>query len=336
MTRRARWVAVIAVAALALGGVAAVGVLAWQRAAARNVDVDVAVAPDAGWAEGDRIVFRSTAPGGGYGIVASVPLSDPTGPRALSGRPCDRVDAGPRGFACLSIERGIVPGYVARLYADDGRMLQEWPLPGIPSRTRLSDDGTLVATTAFVTGHSYAGTAFSTQTVVRETDGDELGDLEDFSLVIDGTATAPLDRNLWGVTFADDTTFYATAATGGRTHLVRGDLAQRTLTSIAEGVECPSLSPDGTRIAFKRTTAGSGPTAHWTPAILELATGEVVVLPEERSVDDQIEWLDDGTILYGLPRAAGDSDVWSLASDGSRSPVLFLEHAWSPSVVRTP
>jgi Tol biopolymer transport system component len=124
--------------------------------------------------------------------------------------------------------------------------------------------------------------------------------------------------------------------TAGVTYLVRGDIPSRTLETLAENVECPSLSPDGTRVAFKQVTSGSGPTVHWTPAIYDLATGEVRLLPEQRGIDDQIEWLDDDTILYGLPRedAVGDSDVWMLAADGSSPPELFIEHAWSPSVVR--
>jgi hypothetical protein len=59
-------------------------------------------------------------------------------------------------------------------------------------------------------------------------------------------------------------------------------------------------------------------------------------LPEERSVDDQVEWLDDGTVLYGLPDPGrpGDSGIWAVASDGSSPPELLIEHAWSPAVVR--
>jgi hypothetical protein len=53
-------------------------------------------------------------------------------------------------------------------------------------------------------------------------------------------------------------------------------------------------------------------------------------------VDDQVEWLDNATLLYGLLRSgeAGGSDVWSIGVDGSVSPALYIEHAWSPSVVR--
>ena len=49
--------------------------------------------------------------------------------------------------------------------------------------------------------------------------------------------------------------------------------------------------------------------------MLDLATGERTVLAgETHNVDDQIEWLDDDTILYGLPRddEPGVTDVWSL------------------------
>ncbi|WP_435885828.1 hypothetical protein [Streptomyces erythrochromogenes] len=58
----------------------------------------------------------------------------------------------------------------------------------------------------------------------------------------DGGPYRSADVNFRGVTFADDErTFYATMAAGGRTHLVRGDLAERTVTTLRENVECPSL-----------------------------------------------------------------------------------------------
>src|SRR5699024_7106563 len=135
--------------------------------------------------------------------------------------------------------------------------------------------------------------------------------------VIDGEQVAPRDRNVWGVTFADDTTFYATVGTGGETYLVRGDLDARTLTSVADHVECPALSPDGTRIAFKQASERHGVT-WWTPAVLDLTSGERTVLDDEtRNVDDQIAWLDAHTLLYGLARddEAGVTDVWSLRTD---------------------
>lgn len=338
MSARGKWLLIAALAVVAMVAMVTVGVAAWVRYQARTgAPSAVQTSAATGWAGADSIIFRNTAIGQGYGLVASVPLSDPAGPRALTDAACDRVDATASTFVCLRSERGIVPTYTGTVYSADGAQRAHWPIPGIPSRTRFSPDGALLATTAFVTGHSYAGVGFSTETVIRRSDGSSLGSLETFALVIGGTPIAPVDRNLWGATFVDDNVFYATAGTSGKTYLVKGDIPTRTLRSVSAGVECPSLSPDGTRVAFKRVTAGREATTHWTPAVLDLASGSVTLLPESRSIDDQIEWLDDNTILYGMPRdgVPGDSDVWRLAADGSGTPDVFIEHAWSPSVVRT-
>ncbi|HKP06162.1 MAG TPA: hypothetical protein VJU58_02815 [Microbacterium sp.] len=339
MSERLKWVLVLGVSIIALAAAATVGVAAWQQYRARlDTASAAAVTSSDDWAAGPRVVFRNTAAGEGYGRVASVGLDDPSGARAVTDAACDRVDAAADEFSCLRIERTIVPTYSATLYANDGEALQTWPLPGIPSRTRISDDGTRIATTSFVTGHSYATIGFSTETVVHGDDGASFGNLESWTFVVDGEKTAPADRNFWGVTFIDDGSFYATAGltTADETYLIRGDIASRTLSTVAADVECPSLSPDGTRVAFKSKTRGSGPTAAWAPAVMDLATGEITLLPESRTVDDQIEWLDDDTILYGMPRdgAAGDYDVWALSADGRGTPEIFIEHAWSPSVVR--
>jgi hypothetical protein len=284
-----------------------------------------------------RIVFRNTAIGKSYGLVATVPVSDPSAPRALTKVACDRVDASPTGESCLRTERGVVTGYTWLDLSPTYKTEHTEPLAGIPSRTRLSTDGSLVASTSFVTGHSYMQIGFSTATVVRKVGGSSYGNLERFRLVIDGRTVNPTDRNVWGVTFAaDDNTFYATVATGGTPYLVRGDLAKRTLTSVRSPAECPSLSPDGTQVAYK-VNVGTGTTTHWTIGVLDLATGKQVLLSgEPGSVDDQVEWLDDSTLLYGLPRAdePGVTDVWAIGTDVAATPKLFLKQAWSPSVVR--
>jgi hypothetical protein len=338
MTLRAKWMLVALISVVALTATAIVGVGAWQQYQARAAAPSAADTATGPGVDGERIVFRNTASGEGYGHVASVPLDDPSAARAVGEIVCDRVDATAEETACLRTERGIVPAYSATVYSADGAATAEWSLPGIPSRTRISPDGTLIATTSFVTGHSYATIGFSTETKIHSPDGTDLGNLEEWTLLIDGAPSAPLDRNYWGITFVDDTSFYATVGmtTIGTTYLVHGDIASKTLTTLAENVECPSLSPDGTRVAFKRVTSGDGPTVHWTPAVYDIATGAITELPEPRSIDDQIEWLDDDTILYGMPRegSVGDTDVWMLDADGAGEPEVFLEHAWSPSIVR--
>ena len=79
------------------------------------------------------------------------------------------------------------------------------------------------------------------------------------------------DHNFWGVTFAPDgDRFYATLGTGEQTYLVRGDVRRGPrVTVLRENVECPSLSPDGTRIAFKKRVGGRG---MWRLHVLDLAT----------------------------------------------------------------
>jgi Tol biopolymer transport system component len=53
---------------------------------------------------------------------------------------------------------------------------------------------------------------------------------------------------------------------------VRGDLAARTLTSVHPDAECPSLSPDGLRVAYKKNVA-TGSVSHWAIAVLDLRSG---------------------------------------------------------------
>lgn len=283
-----------------------------------------------------HLVFRSTALGPDYGKVALVPLDAPGGPRTFTPASCERVYATGADAICLSAERGLVTTYQAHLLDASWARSRELTLTGIPSRARLSRDGSLAATTTFVFGDSYANPGqFSTRTVVTRTDGAEIGDIEKFTLTVDGRTVTAADKNLWGVTFHDDDRFYATAASGGTTWLVRGSLSARTVTALRSDVECPSLSPDRTRIAFKKH--GDLPAGKWRLAVHDLRTGTETVLAETHSVDDQVEWLDDRTVIYGLPRTTAgtaSSDVWQVPADGTGTPRILIPDAWSPAVVR--
>ena len=55
--------------------------------------------------------------------------------------------------------------------------------------------------------------------------------------------------------------FYATLGTRGQTYLIEGNLERREARVVRGGVECPALSPDNTRVAFKKRTppAASSP-----------------------------------------------------------------------------
>jgi hypothetical protein len=264
------------------------------------------------------------------GELASASAAKPGGARRLSGRLCERLYASAAGGLCIARGGSLLEPYEAQVLAPDGRVRHKIPLSGVPSRARVSQDGRYGATTMFVTGHSYAKAGeFSTQTILIDMRaGKPIADLETFTVSRAGRVVDAADVQFWGVTFAPDSDrFYATLATGGRTYLIDGRVSTRTAKVIHSNVECPSLSPDGTRIGYKKLV-GSNP-AVWRFHVLDLATGRETPLAEERPIDDQLEWLDESHLLYGN----GD-DIWTVAADGTGTPHRFLARADSPAVVR--
>ncbi|MEU1420497.1 TolB-like translocation protein [Kitasatospora sp. NPDC005751] len=289
----------------------------------------VSLRPPAG---GRQLVFRNMAWGPHLDELVSVPADQPDGPRTSSGVQCLRFYAAAGTGICLRAERGALQDTYRAVVLDDHlRELKSFPAAGIPTRSRVSPSGHLAAWTVFVSGDSYAGTDFSTRSsIVDVRDWNLRENLETFAVIKDGKPYQASDVNVWGVTFADDNTFYATVATGGRTHLVRGDLAARTLTTLHENVECPSLSPDGTRIAYKKRVPGLSEDSPWRLYVLDLATMTETATAEQRNVDDQAVWVDDATLLYALPGDFG-ADLWTVPADGDGLAERVLEAAVAPA-----
>ena len=149
------------------------------------------------------------------------------------------------------------------------------------SRARVSPTAATARSRPSSSGHSYATNGqFSTSTTLLDlTTGHKLYNLEQLKLMRHGKPFRAVDFNYWGVTFANDgNRFYATLATGHKTYLVEADLRTRTGRVIRENVECPALSPDNTRIAFKkRVDSANGP---WRFTVLDLKTMRETPLAE--------------------------------------------------------
>jgi Tol biopolymer transport system component len=225
---------------------------------------------------------------------------------------------------------GVAPSgvdYRAQVFDSRLRPVDEVALTGFPSRARVSADGRYGTMTVFVSGDSYlqSPSAFSTRTVILDMkSGQQIAQLEQFDVTKDGKPFDAVDFNFWGVTFVpgDSNRYYATLGTGGSHYLVEGDIAARSMRVLRDGVECPSLSPDGRQIVYK-SRVGNG--ERWRLRVLDVETLSDHAVAETRSIDDQVEWLDDQTLAY----AYGD-DLYTVPADGGGEPQLLVRDASSP------
>ncbi|CAM5565885.1 TolB OS=Streptomyces alboniger OX=132473 GN=CP975_08525 PE=4 SV=1 [Streptomyces alboniger] len=323
---RSRVVAV-ALAAVVLAGAAVTYTLHAARSAA-SADRASAFGLDRG-----HLYFRDA--GAGAGRVARAPAAGEAA-RTTGGPSCERFYAAARTGLCLQRRAGIPPRSYAVVLNDRLREKRRVALTGIPNRARVSASGRMLSWTMFATGDSYAGSSFSTRTSILDTrTGYLIKNMEEIPLTLDGRRHHSPDVNYWGVTFAeDDNLFYATVSTKGRTYLVRGDMREWAATALRTNVECPSLSPDNTRLAFKKRVR-EGTEDPWRLYVLDLRTMREHPVAERRSVDDQAAWLDDRTLAYALPGREGrKQDIWATPADGSGRPVLRVEGGSSPAALR--
>jgi WD40-like Beta Propeller Repeat len=286
-----------------------------------------------------HLLFKHTRHSDGdYGHVAAAGLAAPDTARAIADLSCERVSFGGDRGICIQRVDGFPVRYNAVVFDQALRALGTLPLEGTPSRSRTSVDGKFGATTMFLGAgtHSYATVKVSTKTTLFEMQSIKaIADLEAFAAFRNGARFRAADFNYWGVTFSspDSNTFYATLRTGTTNYLVRGDIAGRRADVVAEDIECPSLSPNGRRIAFKRRE-GQG-LSEWRLYVLELATLRTARIEAASSyVDDQVEWLDDENVLYALSHL-GSSDIWIAPVDGGGRAQVLVHDGESPIVVRT-
>ena len=248
-------------------------------------------------------------------------------PRRLSGPPldCERVDfSGGKGVCMTIAERGREGE--TTIFDSSLRRLERAPLAGMPLQARVSSDGRLGALTAVANANvepddEVDGVASET-TIVDMRSGRELADLASFQISKGGKAFEPVEPRFASVTFAKGSDrFYATLRVAEHSYLVEGSIARRTMRILRDGIEAPSLSPDGRRIACKVQVGED----RWRLAVLDLKTMRLRRLAEHRQIEEQVEWLDDDALVY-----SDGFDVYTVAADGSGSPRLVLRDATSP------
>jgi hypothetical protein len=316
-----------------------VAVLAFPRAWRRSSTV--AADPARHWLKAPPprpyMMFISVLSDETFQHVLLAPLDSPASAAYVTPLTCRRVHfAGQRGICLTMVGEDDIATFHASVFDESFRITHRFNVSGDPSRVRVSPSGQRAGATVFESGHAYNEHGFSTRTVVYDLEsGTAIGDLEDFTVWKDGQRIHAQDFNFWGLTFArNDNTFFATLDTGGKNYLVRGDVDRREIRVIRAGVECPSLSPDNTRLVFKKRI-GSRTDGWWQLTLLELSTmTETPLIRETRSVDDQVEWLDDDRVIYHLTAGNTAADMWVLAVDGSAPPRQLITGAFSPAVVR--
>jgi hypothetical protein len=250
-------------------------------------------------------------------------------PRAAGDMACERVheNAAGNGLCLAAKPHGF--DYQGVVYGPGRRPLHRFSIAGVPDRARVSPDGRYGGFTAFLSGHTYSAglRSFSTHTaIVDMRAGKPLFNLDQLEVTHDGEPFERADANFWGVAFAGGDRFYATLGSGGHHYLLEARVGTRRARVIDKQMECPSPSPDGSRIAYKRRI---GKQDRWRLHVLDLSSGRDVALAEPRSIDDQPEWLDDTTIVY-----SDDRNVYAVPADGSGRPHRLVARASSPVALR--
>jgi hypothetical protein len=282
-------------------------------------------------APGTRVLVREVDPDATRRDGQVYELSADGELRRIRTLKCKRVHAVSGGpGVCLRLSGNKID-YEGVVFDERYRPRVSFLVDGVPDRARISPEGRYAGYTTFdeagAEGYFTSTSDFSTDTkIVDLRSGRELLDLADVEVSLAGKPFDGLSSEVWGVTFPGGTRYYATLASDEFQRegyfLIEGDVRSEQARVIGRGVECPSLSPDGKRIAYKRRI---GDTNRWRLHVRDLDGGSDVALAETRSIDDQPEWLSDGLVAY-----SDDESTYVVAADGSGKPLRLAASATSP------
>ncbi len=294
-------------------------------------EIEPGIAPTPG-----EVLVVNRTPGDDYGRLA---IRHTDGTRTLLERRCLRMHLAADHGVCVSRDEGTDPLFTTTFFASTNPDVEIKSYPSaLPSRARISPEGTFSAVTAFVSGGSYedVGAEATTIVTIDEIESTRLvrggNQLE---VIADEVKYQDLDAQYWGMSFADEDEFYITGFYGDEAEVMHGTLTDMTVEPTGWVGSCPSLSPDGKTLVFKETTPNG-----FQLVAVDLESQTTWKMGEARSVNDQVEWLDNDTILYALHPEGGDTpvepqyDIWMLDIAEGSEPVLFLANADSPAVAR--
>lgn len=280
------------------------------------------------------LIFRTLEPHDAHGRVAMLALRPGENTRYISNLSCARVHYARGSGVCLvqeqSNDRAEYAAYVFdRRFSRQARIV----LRGIPTRARVSPDGRRASITTYAEEESPAGERLATESIIIDVrSGRVLADVRDFQIDHDRLPplTGPIDVS--SVAFEPDgDRFFATISTATERHLVAGSVDAHRLTSIRSGVANEALSPDGRHLIIKRLIGERG---FWQLAVIDLHTwAERDLNQGSRSVDDQVEWLDNDHVIYH--DVSGETTaIWMLPIDGTNGPEVLVSGAFSATTQR--
>lgn len=279
------------------------------------------------------LIFRTLAPSNAFGRVARLTLGRPGDDRQISHLACLRLHyAGGRGLCVTQESDGKDASHAAYVF---DRSLTRGPriaLAGVPTRVRVAPDGRLAAITTYAEEESPEGERLAIDSIIVDmSSGRTVADLRQFR--IENHDLPPLNPpvDVGGVAFErDGDRFFAAVSTATERYLVSGSIHERRMTPIRTGVASESLSPDGRQLVVKKP----GERGFWQLAVIDLRTWKERDLQQgPRSVDDQVEWLDNAHVIYHDVDGDGTA-LWMLPADGVNGPRVLVKDAYSGAVQR--